>query len=137
MTVASAKSIITKDIEQIGSTTRVAFIRTGTETIRIDTSTVFGDTTHFIGESGQNMRTVRSFVIIQGPTTLHDFALPRPIVTMVRAFAIEFPIADAVASDHIFPPDFDEFQSHSAIKTRKIVILPRQLAISPVAIAAP
>ena len=135
--MARAK-IITKDIEQIGGTTRVAFVRTGAETIRIDASTMLGNTTHFIGKSGQNMRTVRSFVVIQGPTTLHGFALPRPIVTMVRAFAIEFPIADAMAfADHIFPPDFDVFQSHSAIKTRKIVILPRQLAISPVAITAP
>ena len=143
MTVASAKSVITKDIEQIGSTARVAFIRTETKAIRVNTSTVVSDTTHFIEESEQNVRTVIPFVAILDPTTLHGLSVPRPIVTMVRAFAIEFLVIDAMPpASCVFPPEFDVFQnltfvSHSAMKTRKIVILPRQLAIVPAAIAAP
>ena len=144
MTVASTVSITTKDIDQtVGSTIQAAFIHTGIITIRIKTSTVVSDTTHFMGESEQNVRTVTPFVAILDPTTLHGLSVPRPIVTMVRAFAIEFLVIDAMPlASCVFPPEFDVFRnltfvSHSAMRTRKIVILPRQLAIVPAAIAAP
>ena len=143
MTMTNVQDVTTKNMEPVSSAIRVAFVRTETRTVRINTSTVVSDTTHFIGESEQNVRTVIPFVVILGPITPHGLSLPRSIVTMVRAFAIEFPVSAAMPfANRISPPEFDVFQnltfvSHSARKTRKIVILPRQLAIAPAAIAAP
>ena len=143
MAVVNATGIITKAVKHVSSTNRVTFIHSETKTIRFDTSTVVSETTHFIGESEQNVKTVVSFVVSLGPITPHGLSLPRSIVTMVRAFAIEFPVSAAMPfANRISPPEFDVFQnltpvSHSARKTRKIVTLPKRLAIALVAMAAP